>query len=661
MASFSQTERVISVKTPLPADTLLLKSVTATERLSSPFELELELISEDFEIAASRVLGESMTVSLQLLDGSTRWFNGICSRFSHAGHEDRFCRYRATLVPWLWLLTRSSDCKIFQDKTVPDIIKQVFRDTGFTDFEDALSGSYPTLEYCVQYRETHFNFVSRLMEQYGIYYYFKHSDGKHSLVLADAYGAHAPFPGHAEIPFHIPDEIAVREHDYIFEWSRDTALRSGAFAHTDYDFTSPRSDLLGQVANQLQHGHNALEVFDYPGDYNKSEDANGYARVRMEELQADHAVGFGQGIARGIAVGSLFTLTDHPWREQNQEYLVTSAVHDLRSNEFVSTRAAENGPVYQSSFQVIPATIPFRPPRVTPKPAIHGLQTAVVVGKSGEEIWTDKYGRIKVQFHWDRYGKKDENSSCWIRVAYGWSGKQWGAVAIPRIGQEVVVSFLEGDPDRPLVVSSVYNDDQMPPYGLPANQTQSGVKTRSSKGGGASNFNELRFEDKKGSEDVYFHAEKDFHRVVENNDDLVVMNNQTIEVKQNRTEVVTQGNEKTTIKQGDRTEELSMGNETLTIKMGNRQVQLDMGNDDLKLKMGNQTTKLDLGKSSTEAMQSIELKVGQSSIKLDQKGVTIKGLMITIQGQVKVDVKGVMTTVNGDAMLTLKGGVMMIN
>ncbi|MCG6942504.1 MAG: type VI secretion system tip protein VgrG [Thiohalocapsa sp.] len=661
MASFTQTERVISVKTPLPADTLLLKGMTATERLSSPFDCQLDLISEDFEIAASRVLGQPMTVSLHLLDGSSRWFNGICSRFSHAGHEDRFCRYRATLVPWFWLLTRSSDCKIFQEMTVPDIIKKVFRDAGFTDFEDALSGNYPTREYCVQYRETHFNFVSRLMEQYGIYYFFKHRDGKHTLVLADAYGAHEPFPGHEQIPYHLPDEIAVREQDYIFDWNRATTLRSGAFAHDDYDFTSPRSELLGQVANHLQHEHNDLEIYDYPGEYDKSEDANGYARVHVEELQSDHALGYGQGVSRGIAVGSLFTLADHPWREQNQEYLVTSAVHHLRSNEFISTGRQENGPPYRSSFQVIPANQPFRPPRITPKPAIHGLQTAVVVGKSGEEIWTDKYGRIKVQFHWDRYGKKDENSSCWMRVAYGWAGKQWGAVAIPRIGQEVVVSFLEGDPDRPLVVSSVYNADQMPPYGLPSNQTQSGVKTRSSKGGGADNFNELRFEDKKGSEDVYFHAEKDFHRMVEHDDDLVVMNNQTIEVKQNRTEVVTQGNEKITIKQGNRTEELSQGNETVTIKMGNRKVELGMGNDDLTLEMGNQTTKLSLGKSTTDAMQSIELKVGQSSVKVDQMGVTIKGMMIKIEGQVTVDVKGVMTTVKGDGMLTLKGGLTMIN
>ena len=661
MPSYSQAERVISVKTPLPADTLLLKGVVATERLSSLFQFELDLLSDDFGVAPDRLIGRPMTISLRLLDGGTRFFNGICNRFAYAGTEDRLCRYRATLVPWLWLLTRSSDCRIYQDIQVPDIIKQVFRDAGFTDFEDKLSGSYPTREYCVQYRETHFNFVSRLMEQYGIHYYFKHADGKHTLVLADAHGGHAPFPGHETIPFRPPSNIAVREQDYLFRWSQATALCTGAFAHDDYDFTSSRTDLLGQASNSLGHGHNALEMFDYPGAYANGEDGGAYARVRVEELQAEHVVGQGEGVSRGIAVGCLFKLAEHPIAELNREYLVTAAVHQLRSSEFLTKEAIDDLPVYQSTFEVMPSSQPFRPPRVTQKPAIHGLQTAEVVGKQGEEIWTDKFGRVKVQFHWDRHGKKNEDSSCWIRVASGWAGKNWGAVHIPRIGQEVVVSFLEGDPDRPLVVGSVYNDVQMPPYGLPSNQTQSGVKSRSSKGGAAADFNELRFEDKKGSEDVYFHAQKDFHRVVENNDDLVVMNNQTIEIKQNRTEVIKQGNEKITIQQGNRTEELGQGNEKLTIKMGNRTVQLDMGNDDLKLKMGNQTTKLDLGKSATEAMQSIELKVGGSSIKIDQMGVTIKGMMIKIEGQVSVDVKGVMTTVKGDGMLTLKGGVTMIN
>jgi type VI secretion system secreted protein VgrG len=273
------------------------------------------------------------------------------------------------------------------------------------------------------------------------------------------------------------------------------------------------------------------------------------------------------------------------------------------------------------------------------------------VGRHGEEIWTDKYGRIKVKFHWDRDRERNENSSCWIRVASPWAGKNWGAIAVPRVGQEVVVQFLEGDPDRPIVIGSVYNADQMPPWDLPANQTQSGVKTRSSKGGSGSNYNELRFEDKKGSEDVYFHAEKNFHRVVEHDDDLKVGNNQSIEVQENRTKTVVKGNETVTIKQGNRQVELGMGSDALIIKMGNLST---------TLKMGNQSTKLDLGGSTTEAMQSIELKVGQSSVKIDQMGVTIKGMMINIEGQISTQLKGMMTTINGSAMLTAGGGITMI-
>jgi type VI secretion system secreted protein VgrG len=326
--------------------------------------------------------------------------------------------------------------------------------------------------------------------------------------------------------------------------------------------------------------------------------------------------------------------------ENGKKYVVTSVRHEATDGTYGPT-AMTGG--YNNNFTCVPATVTYRAPRLTPKPFVQGPQTAVVVGPAGEEIYTDKYGRVKVQFFWDRKGKKDENSSCWVRVAEVWAGKTWGMVFNPRIGQEVVVDFLEGDPDRPLITGRVYNADQMPPYTLPDNQTQSGVKTRSSKNGSTENFNELRFEDKKGSEDIFFHAEKDFHREVENDDDLKVLHDQTIEIKNNRTETVKEGNE------------------TIAIKQGNRDVTIEMGNESLKIKMGNQTTKLDLGASSTEAMQSITLKVGQSSITLDQMGVTIKGMMISIQGQVQTEVKGVMTQVSGDAMLTVKGGITMIN
>ena len=315
---------------------------------------------------------------------------------------------------------------------------------------------------------------------------------------------------------------------------------------------------------------------------------------------------------------------------------------------------------YENRFRCLPLEIPFRPARETPRPVVHGTQTAVVVGPPGEEIFTDKYGRIKVQFHWDRDGKNDADSSCWVRVATPWAGQQWGVIHIPRVGQEVVVAFEEGDPDRPIMVGSVYNAAMMPPYKLPDNKTQSGVKTRSTLKGGDKNFNELRFEDKKDSEDIYFHAEKDFHRVVEHDDDLKVGHDQTIEVKNDRTEKVKEGDEKVTIEKGNRTIVVETGDDAHQIKKGNRDVQIDMGNDTLTIKMGNQTTKLNLGASSTEAMQSIELKVGQSSIKLDPTGVTIQGLMITITGQVQTQVSGLMTTISGSAMLQESGGIIMI-
>jgi type VI secretion system secreted protein VgrG len=356
----------------------------------------------------------------------------------------------------------------------------------------------------------------------------------------------------------------------------------------------------------------------------------------------------------------------------NGDYVLVSVRHSARlGGEYRSKLGGDDETAYSNTFSCVPAALTFRPPRVTPKPVVHGTQTAVVVGPAGEEIFCDKYGRVKVQFHWDRQGKNDANSSCWVRVGTCWAGNQWGAVHIPRIGQEVIIAFEEGDPDRPIVVGSVYNAERMPPYTLPENKTQSGLKSRSTTRGTPSNFNELRFEDKKGAEQVYFHAEKDFDRVVENNDTLKVgfmkkdQGDQTIEVFNNQTLKVgtsqaSEGSQTVTIYK-DRTTAVETGNDSLDVKQGNRSVVIDMGNDSLSIKMGNQTTKIDLGSSTTEAMQSIELKVGQSSVKLDQTGVTIKGMMISIEGQMQTDVKGTITQINGDAMLKCQGGITMIN
>jgi len=544
--------------------------MTATEQLSSLFEYELELLSEDINIKHEDLLGQPVTAKLRLLDGGERYFNGIVNRFTQIGFDGAFAIYQATLVPWTWFLTRTADCRIFQEKTVPDIIKEIFREHGHTDFEESLTGSYRQWVYCVQYRETDFNFVSRLMEQEGIYYYFKHQDGKHTLVLADGYIAHSTIPGFEEVPYFPPDESSFRERDHIDDWLIVREVQPGAFAHTDFDFTAPRKNLLAKSSSPKRHDLADHEVYDYPGEYLERGDGETYARVRLEEMHAAYETARAEGNARGLAAGALFSLTNYPRDDQNREYLIVSAGYRLQSDLFASAAETAQGPVFACSLTAKDAKEPFRPPRTTHKPVVQGPQTAIVVGKAGEEIWTDKYGRVKVQFHWDRYGKSDEYSSCWVRVSHPWAGKNWGAIAIPRIGQEVIVEFLEGDPDRPIITGRVYNGDQMPPWDLPANMTQSGVLSRSSKGGSAANANAIRMEDKKGAEQLWIHAEKDQDIEVENDEThwvghdrtKTIDHDETSHIKHDRTETVDH-DEKITVG-NDRTESVGK-NETISI------------------------------------------------------------------------------------------------
>jgi type VI secretion system secreted protein VgrG len=637
MTSYAQTKRLLSLSTALGDDVLLLTSFSGSEALSRLFVYHLEMFSENVSIDPNSLVGTPVTWSVENA-GEQRYFNGYVRSLTAGPMSARATRkYLAEVVPWLWFLTRSANCRIFQQKSVPDIIKDVFDKLGFNgQYQLKLNESYDPRDYCVQYRETAFNFVSRLMEHEGIFYFFKHEQGKHTLVLADAASSYPQCP-ESQVAYSgttNPLDLETWEHQYEY--------RSGKWTHTDYNFEKPTLNLLTKANTKLSLPKiKSYELFDYPGDYLVKDAGNNIAGVRMEEEEAGYEVVAGTGVCCTFTPGATFTLTGHEVQaEAGKSYVLTSVHHSAEDYSYFN---AEQPSAYRNQFTCIPSAVNFRPPRVTPKPVVQGLQTAVVVGPSGEEIWTDKYGRIKVQFFWDREGQNDDKSSCWIRVAEFWAGTQWGSVFLPRIGQEVVVEFLEGDPDRPLVTGRVYNAELMPPYTLPDNQTQSGVKTRSSKGGGSDNFNELRFEDKMGSEDIVFHAEKDFHRSVEHDDDLKVGNDQTITIKNNRTEEVTQGNEKVTIKQG------------------NRDVVIEMGNESLKIKMGNQTTKLDMGASSTEAMQSITLKVGQNSITIDQMGVTIKGMMISIQGEIQTQVKGTMTQINGDAMLQMQGGITMIN
>ena len=602
----SQAGRSILIESVLGPDALLLASMEAAEYLSRPFAYEIALLSERIDIRAEDLLGTPATVSLQLPSGDRRFFNGYINRFSQDGFEGTLARYRATLVPWLWFLSRTADCRIFQDQTVPDIVKSIFREHGFSDFEERLSGNYRSWTYCVQYRETDLDFVQRLLEHEGIYYFHEHVDGKHTLVLADNYSAHSAVSGYEEVIYFPPGQTPLRDPERIDDWRVCHEVRPGAFSQKAYDFTAPRKNLLVRSSAAKGHALAEEEIFDFQDNYAEAGEGDGYARIRLEERQADHEIVRASGNARGLTYGGLFTLKEHPRADQNREYLIISADYRLQSDDFGSVDVAPGeGPIYRCNLTAIDARVPYRPPCITPKPVIQGPQTAIVVGKSGEEIWTDEYGRVKVQFHWDRYGKEDENSSCWVRVSHPWAGKNWGAVALPRIGQEVVVSFLEGDPDRPLITGRVYNGDCMPPYDLPANQTQSGIKSRSSKGGGGSNFNEIRMEDKSGEEELFFHAER----------------NQTIEVEADESHWV--GHDRT--KKVDNDETTTIGNnrnETVgvdeTIDIGANRTETVGANEDISI--GANRTKsvganedISIGANRTETVGASEtVKIGAS-------------------------------------------------
>lgn len=627
-------KRSIAVTTPLGGDELLFRRMSATEELGRLFRYDLELIGPSEAVKLEDVLGKDMAVRIDAHDG-TRFLHGNVSRFSYAGRTEGYAIYHATLRPWLWFLTRTADCKIFQEMKVPDIIKEVFRELGFTDFEDRLSGTYRTWNYCVQYRETDFNFVSRLMEAEGIYYYFKHEEGRHTLVLSDGISSHEPAPGYAEIPYIPPDMGAVHDRDHVSDWSLWQEVQPGAYEIDDYDFKKPKADLTAKSQQARPHSGADYDVYDYPGEYLESGDGDSYVKVRLEELQAMQERVSGAGDARGVAVGALFTLTKFPREDQNREYLVVSTSYELEAAEYESGASSE-APAVSCSFVAMPSKNQFRSTRSTPKPMIRGPQTAVVVGKAGEEIWTDEFGRVKLQFHWDRYGKADENSSCWVRVSQLWAGTNWGGIHIPRIGQEVVVEFLEGDPDRPLVTGRVYNQDNMPPYGLPGNKTQSGIKSRSSKGGGPDNFNELRFEDKKGSELVYLHAEKDQSIHVENDEThyvghdrkKTVDHDETTEVKNDRTETV--GHNETITVKNDRTERVDK-NEKISI--GENRTE-DVGKDETITIKGNRT-------ETVSKEESVTIQGGRTQNVSKDESVTIGGARtesvskdetITIQG-----------------------------
>jgi type VI secretion system secreted protein VgrG len=715
----SRASRPLTAKTPLGGD-LLLVGFSGHEAISQLFEFRLDFLAEnDTKIDFDKLLGQAVTVHMILLDGRARHFSGICKSVSEGSRDPTFTSYRMEVVPTFWLLSRRAQCRIFQQKTVPDILKEVL---AGLDVAYEVRGTYHPRDYCVQYRETDFNFACRLMEEEGIFYYFRHSASGHTMVVSDTPDGSTEVPGSPAIRIGGSEE-GVQGEDRITSWEKTQELRSGRFTLRDHCFETPTQNLeatrsaidsvaVGAVTHKLRvAGNDRLEIYDYPGEYaqrfdgvgpgggDRSADLNHLftdndrtVALRMQQESVAALRIHGTSLCRAMISGHTFRLEGH--FNADGPYLLTSVEHSAAWDNAYRSEGADGEFLYSNSFSCIPAGLPFRPERRTPKPFVQGTQTAVVVGPAGEEIFTDKYGRVKVQFHWDRGGKHDAGSSCWVRVATLWAGSGWGMIQIPRIGQEVLVGFLEGDADQPIIVGGVYNADQMPPYELPANKTQSGLKSRSTLGGQPSNFNELRFEDKKGSEQVYIQAEKDLDTRVKNNESLSVGSNrrksvghdETTEIGHDRTESVGQnesitiganrtesvGKDESITIAGNLTESvgksasISIGQDqtltvgkTLTIRAGDEMV-LQCGAASVVLKKDG-TISIKGMNIDIKGAGSINLKGGTSTATLDPKGVSLAGLMIQSEAQVLHSIKGMMTQINADAMLQTKGAITMMS
>lgn len=723
--AISQDTRLLNIKTPLGKDFLLLEKIRVEEGISKLFSIDVDLLHEEeadgYEATIAKIgslLGKNVTISIEQKDKTARKFSGIINAFSQgtrgradkvedseANDEDskhindlRFTSYKATVVPRLWLLTLKHQSRIFQHLNVPDILQKVLKESKI-EFSWQVTGDYKPRNYCVQYNETDFDFISRLMEEEGIFYFFEHSGDKHTMIVSDSPQSHVDCPGKNIIPFSLKEEDEGFTAS-IHSWNVRYKLMSGKISLRDHHFQLTTNKLEGQEPTRFTDGDNqALEVYKYPAGYarkyddvdsgggdradttNISGEKEKTPKASMQGFDVEFRKNFGEGNCSSLTAGYRFKMKNHPNAEYNKPlYIITSIIHEAEQSSTYASGYEVKKP-YHNEFTCLiqgDGAPPFRPLRQTAKPVVRGSQTAMVVGPAGEEIFTDKYGRVKVQFHWDREGKNNADSSCWIRVGTLWAGKQWGVIHIPRIGQEVIVDFIEGDPDQPIIVGSVYNPDTMPPYKLPDNKTQSGVQSRSSKGGSPANFNEFRFEDKKGSEEVYLHAEKDWTIMVEHDKNQIVGHDETHLVKHDRTKTI--NHDETTFVHHDRTETVD-NNETITIgvnrtetvgsnetiTIGGNRTETVGGNEILTI-AGNQTddivgnrtssisgneknsvtaTKsvnvgtdytLSATTSITESSKDIKITAGKTltlagpggSIVIDAKGVTIFGVLVKI-------------------------------
>jgi type VI secretion system secreted protein VgrG len=631
----TQINRPFRIKTPLGDDALLLNSFHGYERVSTTFRYVMDVLAEDPNIDLKGLLMKPAVLTIKLEDQTERHIHGNINRIKLMEYgDDGMARYQIEMVPWLWFLNLFSNCRIFQNKSAPDIIEQVFADRGFSNYNLKLTGSYTQREYCVQYRETDFNFVSRLMEEEGIYYFFEQSEAKHTLILGDAKAAFEACPHKAAARF-TPATGGRLDEDTVLTIEEEHCVNTGKTYLIDYDFEKPKTSLDATLSGGDEGvSDEAGEYYDYPGNYKTKADGDKFAKIRLEEREAVLVTVRGNSNCMGFECGYKFTLSEHFRDAANQDYTII-ALRQFGQN--TSYRATVPDPFeYNNEFEAIPNSVEFRPPRLARKPFIASTQTAVVCGKSGEEIWTDQYGRIKVMFFWDRESKADENSSCWIRVAQGWAGKGWGIIHIPRIGHEVVVSFLEGDPDRPLITGGVYNADHIVPYTLPDEQTKSTLKSMSSKGGGG--FNEIRLEDKKGSEDLFIHAQKDMNIRVENDRKEWIGEDRHLMVQRDRLEAITRDNHSTfnrdLLEKINRDHHLTItGKECISIT-GNQSISIS-GNVDVKYSQNHsesttQNISIDAMQVVIKANTGITLSVGGSFVTLNASGVQISGPMVMI-------------------------------
>ncbi len=679
--SMTQAGRPMSVECTLGPDALLLESYHGVEGLSRLFTFELEMISEDREIEAADLLGTAMLLRMDLPDGEERFVHGLVNRFIQGDVQDESCRYQAEIVSWATLLTYSRQSRIFQEMTVLEIVEQVFGDLGHSDYDLRCTRPYAKREYCVQYRETDWDFVSRLLEEEGIFYFFEHEEERHLLVLADDNQAFEPAMAGGSFVF--DTDGVVGETDVIRSLAQERAIHPGKVSLRDYDYLQPSLNLEATLEGEPEvSALTSLEIYDYPGDYSTLDDGDRLARLQLEAREAEYHTVLGDGDVRALCSARTFELRGHPLSGHNREYLVRT-VRLFARNPGVRSRGSGSFQ-YRNEFRALPSDIPFRPARRTPAPVVHGPQTAVVVGKRGEEIWTDRHGRVKVQFHWDRHGQLDENSSCWLRVASPWAGKGYGSLAIPRIGQEVVVGFLEGDPDRPILVGSVYNAEQTPPLDPSAGGMSQGMISRSTPGGGG--FNQISVNDSSGEEGVTIHAQYDMNTTVGNDATEEVGNDRTASVATNDT--LTVGADQTLDVGGSRVasvgadESVSIGGAQAVSVAGDRSVDVGangtiVAGSDLALEGGANVTvasgadtvvdaaanfaatagaNLDLSAGAAASVSApqisisgdgtVEITCGGSSIKMTPGSIEISAPTITVNGSGMVDLKGGMVKVN---------------